>query len=83
MIFLQAAIAYGMVLLAIAGISIFLGIPVFAVIAYGRLKNKEMLAGTSKAVIWLLAILVGIGVVALLLVLLWVFALSKVDLSYS
>ncbi len=83
MIFLQAAMVYGMVLLAILCISVFVGIPVFTIIAYGWLKQMQRLAGTSKEIIWLCAALVGVAIVVLLLFLLWVFVLSKVDLSTS
>lgn len=83
MIFLQAAMVYGMVLLAILGISVFVALPVFTIIAYIRLKRMRQLADTSKEVIWLLAALVGIVIVVLLLFLLWVFVLNKVGLSTS
>lgn len=83
MTFLQAAMAYGMVLLTILGIGIFVGIPGFTIIAYRWLKQMNRVAGISKQVIWLCAALVGVAIVVLLLFLVWVFVLGKVNLSIS
>jgi len=84
MYLLQAAIGFGMLLFLVFGIFVFIGIPLIANLLI-RLFSRRMIhvSKRKKITIWISSIVLSSIIVSLLLYLIWTFALSKVDLTYS
>ena len=84
MVFLQAAIGLGILVMIIFGGFIFIGIPIFANIFITILsKKKTNIDRSAKTKIWLKGTFLAILVVSLLLFLIWELFLSRIDLTYS
>jgi len=84
MIFLQAAIGYGLLIVAIFGGAIFIGIPMVYSIVFNYLRNGRTLTDNSEKInMRLRSLIIAIIFIAIILGLIWLFWLSRIDLTYS
>lgn len=84
MILLQAAMGYGLLLIAVFGGGIFLGIPVISILVFDYLKQGETRPGAKQRTRLLVrSVLIATAFIAILLFLIWLIMLSTIDLSGS
>jgi hypothetical protein len=83
MFLLQAAMAFGLVVMIIYGAFILIGIPLLANIFIGLLGRRKIVQNKrTKIIIWFEGLLIATSIMAVFLYLIWEYFLSGV-LTYS
>lgn len=84
MIILQAAIGYGLLIVAIFGTGILVGIPVTTGLLVYYFSKKEINpTEDAKRKIFSRSLFISMIFITFLLFLIWKFCLSRIDLTYS
>jgi len=82
--FLQAAMGYGLLIAAIFGGAIFIGIPILTLLLFDHLKNgRTIIDANERFKLRMRSLVIAIIVISIILFLICVFFLSKIDLTYS
>jgi len=84
MVLLQAAMGFGLLLMAIFGGAIFVAIPVLSSLLFRFLsKDKSYADNQEKNRMRFKSLVIAVIAVIILLCLIWIFFLSNIDLTYS